>query len=91
MDKRGAEGVLLTGVYRSGKNSVAEQIAYVLKRQDERYALLDLDHLGWAGTGTGDRAGEFGMMIQNQPPNMMPTWRANAAGGPAREWVICVC
>ncbi len=27
--------------------------------------LLDLDYLSWAGTGTGDRAGEFGLMLQN--------------------------
>jgi hypothetical protein len=27
--------------------------------------LLDLDYLGWAGTGTGDRADEFGLMLQN--------------------------
>ena len=28
-------------------------------------SLLDLDYLSWAGTGTGDRAGEFGLMLQN--------------------------
>ena len=62
---RMAEGVLLTGVYGSGKSSVAEEIAYLLEQQGERYALLDLDYLSWAGTGTGDRAGEFGLMLQN--------------------------
>jgi adenylylsulfate kinase len=65
VNKRGAEGVLLTGVYGSGKSSVAEEIAYVLEQRDEPHALLDLDYLGWAGTGTDDRAGEFGMMLQN--------------------------
>ena len=62
---RGAEGVLLTGVYGSGKSSVAEEIAYLLEQADESYALLDLDYLGWAGTGTDDRAAELGLMLQN--------------------------
>jgi cellulose biosynthesis protein BcsQ len=62
---REAEGVLLTGVYGSGKSSVAAEIAYLLERRGESYALLDLDYLGWAGTGTGDRASEFGLMLQN--------------------------
>jgi len=56
---------LLTGVYGSGKSSVAEEIAYLLEQRGEPYALLDLDYLSWAGTGTGDRAGEFGLMLQN--------------------------
>ena len=62
---RGAEGVLLTGVYGSGKSSVAEEIAYLLEQQGQPYALLDLDYLSWAGTGAGDRAAEFGLMLQN--------------------------
>ena len=65
MNKRRAEGVLLTGVYGSGKSSVAEEIAYLLEQQGEPYALLDLDYLSWAGTGTSDRASEFGLMVQN--------------------------
>jgi hypothetical protein len=56
---------LLTGVYGSGKSSVAEEIAYLLEQRGEPYALLDLDYLSWAGTGTGDRAGEFGLLLQN--------------------------
>jgi adenylylsulfate kinase len=62
---RRAEGVLLTGVYGSGKSSVAEEIAYLLEQAGEPYALLDLDYLSWAGDGTGDRAAEFGLMLQN--------------------------
>ncbi len=65
MDKHEAEAVLLTGVYGSGKSSVAEEIAYLLEQQDQPYALLDLDYLSWAGTGAGDRAAEFGLMLQN--------------------------
>ena len=58
---------MLTGVYGSGKSSVAEEIAYLLEERGEPYALLDLDYLSWAGTGTGtdDRAAEFGLMLQN--------------------------
>jgi hypothetical protein len=59
---RGAEGVLLTGVYGSGKSSVAEEIAYLLEQRGEPYALLDLDYLSWAGNGIEDRAAEFGLM-----------------------------
>jgi adenylylsulfate kinase len=57
--------VLLTGVYGSGKSSIAEEIAYLLEQQGEPYALLDLDYLSWAGTGTDDRSEEFGLMLQN--------------------------
>ena len=56
---------MLTGVYGSGKSSVAQEIAYLLERRGEPYALLDLDYLSWAGTGAGDRAAEFGLMLQN--------------------------
>ena len=52
-------------MYGSGKSSVAEEIAYLLEQRGEPYALLDLDFLSWAGVGTGDRAGEFGLMLQN--------------------------
>ena len=60
-----AEGVLLTGVYGSGKSSVAEEIAYLLEQRGEPYALLDLDYLSWAGTVTSDRASEFGLLLAN--------------------------
>ncbi|MGP7997816.1 MAG: hypothetical protein ACLPKI_10895 [Streptosporangiaceae bacterium] len=60
-----AEGILLTGVYGSGKSSVAEEIAYLLEQRGEPYALIDLDYLSWAGTGAGNRAAEFGLMLQN--------------------------
>jgi adenylylsulfate kinase len=59
------EGVLLTGVYGSGKSSVAEEIAYLLEQRGEPYALLDLDYLSWAGTGTGDHAAELELMLMN--------------------------
>jgi hypothetical protein len=65
VDQREAEGVLLTGVYGSGKSSVAEEIAYLLEQRGEPYALLDLDYLSWADDGTSDRASEFGLMLEN--------------------------
>ncbi len=65
MDQHEAEGVLLTGVYGSGKSSVAVEIAYLLEQRGEPYALLDLDFLSWAGDGTSDRASEFGLMLEN--------------------------
>jgi adenylate kinase family enzyme len=60
-----AEGVLITGVYGSGKSSVAAQIAYLLDQQDTPFALLDLDYLSWAGPDTGDRAAEIELLSQN--------------------------
>ncbi|MBV9093824.1 MAG: AAA family ATPase [Streptosporangiaceae bacterium] len=65
MNTRRAEGVLLTGVYGSGKSSVAEEIAYLLEQRGEPYALLDLDYLSWAGTGADGRAAEVGLMLEN--------------------------
>jgi adenylylsulfate kinase len=65
MTMRRAEGVLLTGVYGSGKSSVAQEIAHLLEQRGEPYALLDLDYLSWGGTGTSGRADEFGLMRQN--------------------------
>jgi hypothetical protein len=65
VNKHEAEGVLLTGVYGSGKSSVAGEIAYLLEQRGEPYALLDLDYLSWAGDGTSDRASEFGLMLEN--------------------------
>jgi hypothetical protein len=56
---------LLTGVYGAGKSSVAAEIAYLLEHRGEPYALLDLDYLSWAGTGSEDRAEEFGLMLAN--------------------------
>jgi hypothetical protein len=65
VDGHGADGVLLTGVYGSGKSSVAAEIAYLLEQRGEPYALLDLDYLSWAGAGSEDRAEEFGLMLAN--------------------------
>jgi hypothetical protein len=57
----GPQGVLITGVFGSGKSSVAAEIGYELEQRGELYALLDLDFLGWVG----DHATGHAMMVRN--------------------------
>jgi hypothetical protein len=61
----GAEGVLITGVYGSGKSSVAAEIAYLLEQRRQPYALLDLDFLGWGVNYCEDDSARFGLMLRN--------------------------
>ena len=65
MTERSAEGVLLTGVYGSGKSSVAAEIAFLLEEQGAPFALLDLDYLSWTGPDTGNRAAQLELLGQN--------------------------
>jgi hypothetical protein len=53
------DGVLITGVYGSGKSSLAAEIAYLLEQRERPFALLDLDYLGWVADH-GDR-----LMLRN--------------------------
>jgi len=53
---RSPQGVLITGVFGSGKSSVAAEIGYELEQRGELYALLDLDFLGWVGDHDTGRA-----------------------------------
>jgi len=65
VNDREAEAVLITGVYGSGKSSVAAEVGYLLEQQGEPFALLDLDYLSWTGPDTGDRAAELDLLRQN--------------------------
>jgi adenylylsulfate kinase-like enzyme len=61
----GAEGVLITGVYGSGKSTVAAEIAYLLEQRRQPYALLDLDFLGWGVNYSDVHSARFGLMLRN--------------------------
>lgn len=41
------EGLLVAGVYGSGKSSIAAEIAVMLERRNVAYAAIDLDWLKW--------------------------------------------
>ena len=57
--------MLITGVYGSGKSSVAEEMAAVLEERNASYALLDLDFLAWFDTGEEGGPTEHSMMLTN--------------------------
>ena len=59
------QGLLITGVFGSGKSSVAEEIADILEKRSAPYAILDLDWLGWFDTGTDDGPSEYRVMLTN--------------------------
>jgi hypothetical protein len=64
--KVGIQGaVLITGVYGSGKSSVAQEIAVLLEQRNAPYALLDLDFLGWLDTGDEGGSTEHSVMLKN--------------------------
>src|SRR5579872_7158515 len=58
-------GVVITGVYGSGKSSVAKEIAYLFEQRHQPYALLDLDFLGWGVNDSDDDAGRFQLILRN--------------------------
>ena len=45
----GVAGVLITGVYGTGKSTLAEEIANILEARRVAFGALDLDWLGWFG------------------------------------------
>jgi adenylylsulfate kinase-like enzyme len=62
------EAVLITGMFGSGKSSVAVEMADVLEKRGERYAVLDLDWLTWASTADDEEGAEHRMMLRNLEP-----------------------
>jgi hypothetical protein len=46
-------GVLIVGVYGTGKTSVCEEIAHLLDEAGMTYGAIDLDWLGWYATAPG--------------------------------------
>jgi hypothetical protein len=61
------QAVLITGLFGTGKSSVAIEIADVLEKRELPYAVVDLDWLcwGWAGGAEGS---EHRMMLANLVP-----------------------
>ena len=54
MDDSTPRGLLLSGIYGTGKSSVAEEIATILEDRGTPYAAIDLDWLAWSnGPGAG--------------------------------------
>jgi hypothetical protein len=62
-----AEAVLITGLFGTGKSSVAVEIADVLEKRGVPYAVIDLDWLCWGYAGGGEGA-EHRMMLANLRP-----------------------
>lgn len=65
MERGSAEGVLITGVYGSGKSAVAEEISHLLEERGLAYAALDLDWLGWFDAGWDDEWAEYRVLLEN--------------------------
>jgi adenylylsulfate kinase len=69
--------LLLTGVYGTGKSSVAEDIAELLDASDRRYAAIDLDWLCWSNVDGSDH-GEHEILALNLAA-VAATYRAAGA------------
>jgi adenylylsulfate kinase-like enzyme len=65
---RQSEGVLITGLFRSGKTSVAVEMAHILERRAIPYAVLDLDWLAWGWPARDEDDAEYRMMLRNLGP-----------------------
>jgi hypothetical protein len=65
VDKPLLEAVLIIGPYGSGKSALATEMSYLLGLRHAPHALLDLDYLGWAGSGDGGRDADLAMTLPN--------------------------
>jgi predicted kinase len=63
--RSGAQAVLLTGLFGTGKSTVAADLADVLEAAGITYAVLDLDWLTWTNASGSTRADEHRMMLVN--------------------------
>ncbi len=61
----GHQGVLLCGLYGTGKTSVAEEIAVHLEHDGSPFAALDLDWLSWFGTDDLDPHADRTVFLAN--------------------------
>jgi hypothetical protein len=59
------EAVLIIGPYGSGKSTLAAEVSYLLGLRRAPHALLDLDYLGWAGSGDDGRDADLAMTLPN--------------------------
>jgi adenylylsulfate kinase len=57
------EALLITGVFGTGKSSVAQEVTHHLERHGFPHALIDVDYLGWFGVG--DDAHYRNVLLQN--------------------------
>jgi len=71
------EAVLITGLFGTGKSSVAVEIADILEKRGLPYAAIDLDWLCWGSAGEGDGA-EHRMLLANLAP-LVENYRAAGA------------
>jgi hypothetical protein len=65
---RERQGVLITGVFGSGKTSVAVEMADILEKRGVPYGVLDLDWLAWGWPGSAEADAEHQMMLRNLAP-----------------------
>jgi hypothetical protein len=65
---READAVIITGVYGSGKSSIATEMADVLEKRGYPYAYLDLDFLRWVFLGSDDARAGHRMLLRNLVP-----------------------
>ncbi len=64
---RGSRALVITGLFGTGKSSVAIEVADTLEKRGEPYAVIDLDWLCWGYAGDAEGA-EHRMLLANLRP-----------------------